>query len=422
MSVLTAVGERGLATWRAVRRSIFRVGWPRTDKDRAAAMISSVVLHVHPAKVQRHSLRASYTLGLGLISFYLFGVLIVTGVVLMLYYTPHPPDAYRSMKDLQFVVTFGLVLRNMHRWAAHAMVFVVFLHMCRVFFTGGYKGPRQFNWVVGVGLLLLTLGLSFTGYLLPWDQLAFWAITVGSNIAGYAPWLGAEVKYLLLGGNVIGAGALLRFYVLHCIILPLLAIMLVAVHFYRVRKDGLSAPPLPEPPPVEEMVAGRFPPSTRSYGLMALTDRPAQPVVEAEPDDEVLAWPHLLYRELLLLLVVLVVLHAVALLFNAPLEEIADPTRTPNPAKAPWYFLGLQELVSYSAFVGGVLVPTLMVLVLVLIPYLDPAPRGVGVWFAPERSWANRVFAALASVTILVTLVGMFFRGPNWAWVWPWTQ
>jgi len=203
------------------------------------------------------------------------------------------------------------------------MVLVAFLHMCRVFFTGAYKSPRQFNWVVGVGLLLLTLGLSFTGYLLPWDQLAFWAITVGSNIAGYAPWLGAEVKYLLLGGNVIGAGALLRFYVLHCVILPLLAIMLVALHFYRVRKDGLSAPPLPEPPPVEEMVSGRFPPSTRSYGLMALTDRPGQPVVEAEPDDEVLTWPHLLHRELLLLLVVLVALHAVALLFNAPLEEIA---------------------------------------------------------------------------------------------------
>ena len=221
------------------------------------------------------------------------------------------------------------------------MVAAVFLHMCRVFFTGAYKEPRQFNWVMGVGLLLLTLGLSFTGYLLPWDQLAFWAITVGSNIAGYAPLLGAEVKYLLLGGNVIGSGALLRFYVLHCVILPLLAVILVAVHFYRVRKDGLSAPPVPEPPRVEEMAAARFPPSTRSYGLMALTNRPAQPVVEVEPDDEVPAWPHLLYRELLLLLVVLVALHALALLFNAPLEEIADPTRTPNPAKAPWYFLGL---------------------------------------------------------------------------------
>lgn len=416
---MNAAWDRGSAAWRAVWRSIFRVGWPRTDKDRAAAMISSVFLHVHAAKVQRHSLRASYTLGLGLISFYLFVVLIVTGVALMLYYTPHPSEAYRSMKDLQFVVTFGTVLRNMHRWAAHAMVIVVFLHLCRVFFTGAYKEPRQFNWVVGVGLLLLTLGLSFTGYLLPWDQLAFWAITVGSNIASYAPGLGANIKYLLLGGTLIGPGALLRFYVLHCVVLPSLALMLVAVHFYRVRKDGLSAPPVPEPPPVEEVV-GRFPPSTRSYGLMALTDRPRHPIVEVEPDDEVLAWPHLLYRELLLLLVVLVVLHVLALLFNAPLEEVANPTRTPNPAKAPWYFLGLQELVSYSAFVGGVLMPTLVVLALVLMPYLDPTPRGVGVWFAPERYWANRIFAALASAAVVLTLIGMFFRGPNWAWVWPW--
>ena len=404
-----------------VSRSVFRVGWPRTDKDRAAAMISSVFLHVHSAKVQRHSLRASYTLGLGLISFYLFGVLILTGIALMLYYTPSPPAAYRSMKDLQFVVTFGMVLRNMHRWAAHAMVAVVFLHMCRVFFTGAYKSPRQFNWVIGVGLLLLTLFLSFTGYLLPWDQLSFWAITVGSNMASYAPWLGDNLKYLLLGGNVIGPGALLRFYVLHCVILPAIALGLVAVHFFRVRKDGLSAPAPSEPAPVEEVRPGRFPASARSYGLMALTDRPALPVVEADPEDDVMSWPHLLYRELLVLLAVLVVLHVVSLLFDAPLEDLADPTRTPNPAKAPWYFLGLQELVHYSAFIGGVLVPTIVVLLLLLTPYLDPLPRGVGVWFAPERRRANWIFGVLASVAILLTAIGTYFRGPNWAWVWPWT-
>ncbi|MBI4486262.1 MAG: cytochrome b N-terminal domain-containing protein [Acidobacteria bacterium] len=414
--------DRARAWVTNVGRSIFRVGWPRTDKDRAAAMISSFFLHVHSAKVQRHSLRAMYTLGLGLISFYLFVVLIVTGIALMLYYTPSPPAAYRSMKDLEFVVTFGMVLRNMHRWAAHGMVAVVFLHMCRVFFTGAHKAPRQFNWVVGVSLLLLTLALSFTGYLLPWDQLSFWAITVGSNMASYAPWLGDDLKYMLLGGNVIGAGALLRFYVLHCVILPSIALGLAAVHFFRIRKDGLSAPASVEPAAIEEIQPGRFPSSTRSYGLMALTDRPALPVVEADPEDEVMAWPHLLYRELLVLLMVLVVLHVVSLLFNAPLEELANPTRTPNPAKAPWYFLGLQELVHYSAFIGGVLVPTILVLLLLLTPYLDPAPRGVGVWFAPERRRANSIFAAVASIMIVLTLIGTFFRGPNWAWVWPWTQ
>jgi cytochrome b-561 len=409
--------EEARRTW----RSVFRVGWPRTDKDRAAAMISSVFLHVHPAKVRRESLRFSYSLGLGLVTLYLFLVLIVTGVALMLYYTPHPPEAYRSMKDLQFVVTFGIVLRNMHRWAAHAMVLAVFLHLCRVFFTGAYKAPRQFNWVVGVVLLVLTLALSFTGYLLPWDQLSFWAITVGTNIAAYAPAVGDGLKYLLLGGHVIGPGALLRFYVLHCVILPGVALLLVAVHVWRVRKDGgLAVPSGGEPAVAEEGASGAFPASTRSYGLMALADRPALPVAEVEPDEEVMAWPHLLSRELLLLLIVLVALHVVALVFNAPLEEIADPTRTPNPAKAPWYFLGLQELVHYSALVGGVLVPTLVVLALVLVPYLDRSRRGAGVWFARERRLANAIFGTLATTAVVLTLIGMFFRGPNWRWIWPW--
>jgi quinol-cytochrome oxidoreductase complex cytochrome b subunit len=407
---------------REVPGSVFRVGWPRTNKDRAAVMISSLFLHVHPAKVRPASLRFSYSLGLGLISLFLLLVLTVTGVFLMLYYTPHPPEAYRSMKDLEFVVTFGTVLRNMHRWAAHAMVFVVFLHMCRVFFTGAYKPPRQFNWVVGVGLLLLTLALSFTGYLLPWDQLAYWAITVGTNIAAYAPLVGEQLKYLLLGGHVIGPGALLRFYVLHCVILPLAIFLLAAVHVWRLRRDGgLAAPAESSPVPVEEGPAGVFPASTRSYGLMALADRPAVPLQEIEPDEEVTSWPHLLFRELILLLAVLVVLHVVALSFNAPLEEIANATSTPNPAKAPWYFLGLQELVHYSALVGGVLVPGLLVLGLLLVPYLDPKPRGVGVWFPPQRRLANVVFGVLAAAMVALTLVGMFFRGPNWSWVWPWT-
>jgi len=318
------------------------------------------------------------------------------------------------------VVTFGTVLRNMHRWAAHGMVLVVFLHMCRVFFTGGHKAPRQFNWLVGVSLLLFTLALSFTGYLLPWDQLSYWAITVGSNIAGYAPVVGNLLKYLLLGGHVIGPGTLLRFYVLHCVVLPAAMSVLIAVHFFRVRRDRLSSPVEPVPAPVAELPSGAFPASTKSYGLMALVDRPGEPVLEADPDRDVLAWPHLLYRELLLGLLLLVVLHAVALLFNAPLEEIADPTRTPNPAKAPWYFLGLQELVHYSALIGGVVVPGILVLGLLVAPYLERRPGGVGVWFAGQRRLANGVFAVLAIAAVVLTVVGSFFRGPNWAWIWPW--
>jgi len=184
-----------------VGRSIFRVGLPQSNLERSQAMVSSFLLHIQPAKVHRHSLRASYSFGLGLISLYLFLILTVTGVLLMFYYVPSTDHAYNVMKDLQFVVSAGLVLRNMHRWAAHLMVIFVLLHMCRVFYTGAYKRPREFNWVLGIGLFLLTLGLSFTGYLLPWDQLAFWAITVGTNIASYAPYIGPGLKYLMLGGG-----------------------------------------------------------------------------------------------------------------------------------------------------------------------------------------------------------------------------
>ena len=183
-------------------------------------MVSSFLLHMQPAKVNRHSLRASYALGPGLISLYLFLILIVTGVLLMFYYVPSTEQAYDMMKDLQYVVSAGLVICNMHRWAAHLMVLFVLLHLCRVFYTGAYKRPREFNWVIGVGLFLLTLGLSFTGYLLPWDQLAFWVITVGTNIAGYAPVIGLKLEHLLLGGHVVGQEVLTRFYALHVIVLP----------------------------------------------------------------------------------------------------------------------------------------------------------------------------------------------------------
>jgi len=212
-----------------VGRSIFRVGLPQSNLERAQAMVSSFLLHVQPAKVNRHSLRASYSFGLGLISLYLFLILTFTGVLLMFYYVPSTDHAYNVMKDLQFVVSAGLIMRNMHRWAAHLMVIFVLLHMCRVFYTGAYKRPREFNWVLGVGLFLLTLGLSFTGYLLPWDQLAYWAITVGTNIAAYAPYIGPELKYVMLGGNAVGQEALIRFYALHVIVLPAIAgFMIVA--------------------------------------------------------------------------------------------------------------------------------------------------------------------------------------------------
>lgn len=219
-------------------RSIIRHGWPDNPLDRSLTMTSNVFLHLHPVKVSRKSLRWWYTFGLGTISTILFGVLIFTGILLMFYYVPSVERAYPTMKEIQFSVPLGQFTRNMHRWAAHAMVLAVILHQARVFYTGAYKPPREFNWVIGVLLLLLTLGASFTGYLLPWDQLAYWAITVGTNIAGYAPGIGPVMRDLLLGGPEVGQAALIRFYTLHIAVLPTLMVLLVSVHFWRVRKDG----------------------------------------------------------------------------------------------------------------------------------------------------------------------------------------
>jgi quinol-cytochrome oxidoreductase complex cytochrome b subunit len=401
-----------------VGRSIFRVGLPESNLERSQVMVSSFLLHLQPAKVHRHSLRASYSLGLGLISLYLFLILIVTGVLLMFYYVPSTEKAYDLMKDLQYVVSAGLVIRNLHRWAAHLMVLFVLLHLCRVFYTGAYKRPREFNWVLGIGLFLLTLGLSFTGYLLPWDQLAFWAITVGTSIAAYAPVIGSKLKYVLLGGNVVGQEALTRFYALHVIVLPTAALFMVAFHLWRVRKDGgLSRPD--EPGDRVQQVELKQLPTNKTYGLMELA-RGTTPQVGQNPEDEVFSWPHLVFRELLLFLLVTAIVLFLAIFWNAPLEEIANPIHPPNPAKAPWYFLGLQELVSYSAFWGGVVVPAVLVTALGLLPYLDRQPKGVGRGFARERVVANTLFTICLVMAVVLTVIGTSFRGPNWAWVVPW--
>jgi quinol-cytochrome oxidoreductase complex cytochrome b subunit len=222
--------------------SIFRRGPARTNRTRSLAIFGNLFLHVLPVKVRDRSLRVRATYYLGSISFFLLFLLVITGTLLMLYYHPGVPQAYQDMKDLKFVVSNGVFLRNLHRVAANFMIIAVFAHLLHVFYRGGYRPPHEFNWVVGVVLLLLTLFLSYTGYLLPWDQLAFWAITVGTNIISAMPFLGRETRFLLLGGNLVGQNALLRFYVLHCVILPLLTVVFVAVHFWRIQKDGGLTP------------------------------------------------------------------------------------------------------------------------------------------------------------------------------------
>ncbi len=250
-----AITERpGKGTWQErlygrlfhnyIWRSIFRSGYPNTPRNQMLVVATNVFLHLHPTRLHRTHVKVTHTYCLGGLSFFMFLGLTVTGVLLMFYYVPSTEMAYGDMQALQTNVQFGQLMRGLHRWMAHSMVILVFLHMMRVFYTGAYKPPREFNWVVGVVLLVLTILLSFTGYLLPWDQLSIWAITVGSNIAGSAPVLGGDVKYTLFGGFEIGQTSLIRFYTLHVIALPLLAAVFMAVHFWRIRRDGGLARPL----------------------------------------------------------------------------------------------------------------------------------------------------------------------------------
>ena len=224
-------------------RSLFRQPYPSTSRTRALAVMNNVFLHLHPVRVKKHAVRYTYTFCLGGVSFFLFLVLTVTGVYLMFFYVPSITRAYQDIQAIGNSVAFGDFVRNMHRWGAHLMVLTVFLHMIRVFYHGAYKPPREFNWVIGVIMLFCTLWLSFTGYLLPWDQIAFWAITVGSGMASYGPLVADPVSFILLGGVEVGQGTLIRFYVMHVIAFPLIIAILMVVHFWRIRKDGgISGP------------------------------------------------------------------------------------------------------------------------------------------------------------------------------------
>jgi len=359
---------------------------PRDDLGRMQAVGANFFFHLHASRVQGRSLRVATTLGLGLATLVLFALLCSTGIMLMFVYVPAPEQAFGRMLDLRGAVAYGPFVRNLHRWSAHGMVVAAIAHMARVFLTGSHKKPREFNWVVGVGLLLLTLALSFTGYLLPWDQLAYWAIVVGTSMANYIPGIGQDLRRALLGDEAVGPEALLRFYVLHVALLPVLTATLVGLHLWRVRRDGGLARPRGEP-------------------------------VGA---DVVLAWPHALSRELAVALGVLLVLGATALAWDAPLEPHADPNHPPNPAKSLWYFLGLQELVSHSAFVGGVAVPAVTLLLMLAAPYLERSPGGEGEWLGRKRWLPNAIFVAALGAFAVLTLVGSTLRGANWAFVMPW--
>jgi quinol-cytochrome oxidoreductase complex cytochrome b subunit len=427
----SAPGVRSTALWS------FR---PKSDREAGDAVTSNLLLHWFPAKVSKASMAWNYSFWLGTVTAALFLVTILSGLPLLLLYVPSVERAYQSVKDIEYVITFGRWLRAVHRVAAHAMVIFVMLHLARTFFTGAYKNGigrnqrREWNWVNGVVMLLLTLFLSFTGYLLPWDQLAFWAVTVGTNIASSIPWVGPSVRELLIGGRAIEQATLIRFYVLHIVFLPGALGVLFGYHMWRVRKDGgLARADRDEIADTPRAVA---PGPTKTYTLLGVA-RGTSPAVTARtleaPGTTVNAVPDLARRALIVTLGTIAVISILAVVIGSPLEEPANALVTPNPAKAPWYFLWLQEIVTDTtihvfglftingAFAGGVILPGLLMTLLTVWPWLDRSPAAAtGVWFPRSRRTQNLVFILLLAAILVLTYIGMELRGPYWQFYWPW--
>ncbi|HPA51556.1 MAG TPA: cytochrome b N-terminal domain-containing protein [Thermoanaerobaculia bacterium] len=412
---------------------------PRSDREAGDAVVSNFLLHWFPAKTYKPSLDWSYSFWLGTASAALFFLLVLSGLPLLLLYVPSVERAYGSVKDIEFVVTFGSWIRAVHRIAAHLMVAAVFLHLVRVFLTGAYKNGtgrgqrREWNWVLGVVMIVLTLFLSFTGYLLPWDQLAYWAVTVGTNIASSVPFVGPQMRELLIGGRTIDQATLIRFYVLHVIFLPAGLGALLAYHMWRIRKDGGLAKADRWTPTQEKTEAS--PAKSKTYSLLGVArgQAPAIRAVTLEARDTTVNSVNDLVRRIsIVVLGTFAVVSILACFVPSPLEEPANPMITPNPAKAPWYFLWLQEIVTDTtlkigsftingAFLGGVILPTLLLGLLTVWPWLDRSPAGAaGVWFHSSRRRQNLVFLLVVLLVLAFTIVGTFLRGPYWNFYWPW--
>jgi len=333
--------------------------------------------HLHPQQVNLRTLDPRVTLGLGIACLTCVGVLLATGVTLFLYYVPDTARAYERILHITTTLHYGGLIRNLHFVAANTLVILVFLHLTRVFCMAAYKG-RALNWMYGLVLLGLVLLANFTGYLLPWDQVSYWAVKVGAGLAGYFPVMGPTLQRFLLGGSDIGPETLLRSFAFHAGFLPVLLVVFTGLHLWRIRRDG-----------------GLAAPAGTGGGKIA-------------------AGPWLYRAEGAGALVTLGLLLFAALAVHAPLYERADAAHPPNPAKAPWYFVGFQEMVSHSAFAGGVLVPLILLLFFVAIPWLDRSRSEGGEAFARDRAGLTLLFFALLLSQLAFIVVGQWLRGPNW--------
>jgi len=359
----------GMAEWRSVMRG---EPAPRPNP-RMRVHNNSFWYHIRPRSLSEEATAWYYTAGLGWFSFYLFMVEAITGLILMVFYVPSASEAYPSMVQIMTDVPLGNLMRNVHRLGAHLMVAIVALHMIRTFITASYKAPRQFIWVTGVVLLLTTLLLSFSGYLLPWDQLAYWAVTIGSSMADATPGLGDAINKLLRGAVDVGGQTLLRFYLLHIFLLPGLAIVLISVHYYAVRKQEISS--------IHELF-DNMPPTRRKIPFL----------------------PDQVYLEIAAIAILTFGLIWINQFFwNAALEGHANSFVTPQHTKAPWYFLWLQGMLKVGdKFFFGLLLAGVMFGGLFVLPYIDRNP---------SRKLKDRKVALVGMVVSIVLIGFLTFAG-----------
>jgi quinol-cytochrome oxidoreductase complex cytochrome b subunit len=344
--------------------------------ERYRSFFNSLILHFRPRSVQQRTLRFTLTWGLGGMAVVLVCMLFATGLMLKFVYQPVPERAYESIIHLQNNVLFGQLIRNIHHWSGNLLLIVVFLHFLRVFFTGAFHPPRQFNWVIGLAMFLAVLTSHVTGYLLPWDQLSFWAITICTGMLEYIPGIGEWLQKLIRGGSDIGPATLSVFFAIHTAIIPACLITLMPWHFWRVRKAG---------------------------GLVI----PRRPDEEQDGEDaKVPTIPNLILREIVVAVVLIAVIMGTSVIFNAPLEAKANPGLSPNPTKAPWYFAGIQELLlHFHPLFALFIIPAFILIALASIPYFNYQAETAGVWFASLKGRRMAIVATL--VAIIVAPIGI---------------
>jgi len=365
---------------------------PRNERERRRTILNFLILHIRPLRVRKDTISFTHTFGLGGMSLVLMVLLAATGLLLMSAYVPSPTQAYQSIQSLEDSTLFGSLIRAIHHWSANLLVALALFHLLRVFFKGAYHGPRRFNWIIGIGLLAGILAANFTGYLLPWDQLSYWAVTICTGMLGYIPGVGAWLQSVARGGEGIGQGTLVLFSSFHTSLIPMMLFVMVSFHFWRIRKA--------------RGVISIFPPNQ---------------IPEDEPE-MVSTLPDLLIREVAVGLTLLAIVMLFSAVLSAPLGLPANPGMSPNPAKAPWYFLGFQELqIHFKPLIAVVLLPMLGLLALLWLPYMNFEKEMSGPWFLSTRGRKTALFSAIFALmtTPLLILVDEFWFQNRGGAGWP---